>query len=1304
MKLHDYYWGSDDPFEGDRMLWLRSLPAEAQVTKATITLTPEVPTDGKLFKETFVFTTDVGSGELPADDWGITKVPEQPGLFVEVDFHARRTLAAVMGSQGSNIGNVPGTETHGASLQVDMGGSYVGIANDGTFMAPDKTPWVVTLSSVVTPLPGLTVNKFRLSAVPQDPTNPVNATLDVREVTIRPIPTNVSVRLGQMAPFWTRLGELAIGETSPGFADVLNAFLAEAQIENGFYAIPFVVHSDTIARLDVTLNIDYVIEQPVLPPHLPEVTIPYNFSTVPGVDEALTTVSLPREAIPVSGRTGAQVRGEFESTRVASGPIGEEPTTFPVLVSPKCALAQPLESGIEIAVTGIDLPLANTQPGLAGLHVAIQSDADGKPSGEILTSADVRVEKPLPDQSAWGSATLPSEFRVLPGVRYWLVLQSQVGQAYWNATSGTANEPALQCSRDGGLSWRMATAPGAPAPLAALFRLRDTPDRFTVPVQLQIGKGAHAVRRRLDEFAPLGRFEFSFDFAEKLEEYLAGPSVASPCGTGELLTNGNFDQPPHDDATRRLFGFSSKKDEGSLPQPATFVGTIDLSDGIELSYSSKIKLGIDDGDAKEIVLCEDQAATQKTLVEIVKIINGALALNVASHDGKNLILTSPSTGSASQIRFLVPKHSTDDVTERIFGIIPPKVYEGTVKAQIVGIVDLSQGVDLSMERFITLSIDGYSPKLIDCAGAIPAQTKPDEVVTAINNAMDMIVAAYDQTENALKITSPTVGTYSTVQLYTWCRPQVPDNWQGIPGRIVHYRGPETGRRFAVLVAARFVSGKEQMTHFCFLADPNALHALTGEPAELSQRIPVKANCLYLLRTRCQFRRISQFQYMDLKVEETSALPLPPRWHIEWLDANGAPLGTDDETIEITAQSQLVEALVTAPEGAVEADLSFVLPSSSKYVYVLILEEVSFAPTSVALHNGSFGQWTDGANGPLPVGWTRLSGLLQPGVDKKTQQMAGVKLRGDGPEDAVLTQTVEVVAGESYELRVCARPEFPSADDTANRLLQHRARLELRWLDNGLLDEPVILPLDGLDFPSHAWAGVAPVGATRAEVRLVQPRSQGNLLVESVSLERADLVSVPLIFLGEAPGELTVSDLRVTYDLPAPPASSKEPREAAVQMPVVKPKQRISALATEPAAIVAGVGKRFSVILNRLATPVGTIGKLAALDPAVKILGIPRERRLELKAAAEMVLDSTVECAAPFSALADQPLETLMTLSAAELTRTASQPRDRADRLQQKLRALRLLLNNKAFCQMRLSDLLPAARSKLEPSMTNYTFP
>jgi hypothetical protein len=38
----------------------------------------------------------------------------------------------------------------------------------------------------------------------------------------------------------------------------------------------------------------------------------------------------------------------------------------------------------------------------------------------------------------------------------------------------------------------------------------------------------------------------------------------------------------------------------------------------------------------------------------------------------------------------------------------------------------------------------------------------------------------------------------------------------------------------------------------------------------------------------------------------------------------------------------------------------------------------------------------------------------------------------------------------------------------------------------------------------------------------------------VDLARADTVAVPLIFLGEAPGELKLSRLRVAYDMPAPP--------------------------------------------------------------------------------------------------------------------------------------------------------------------------
>src|SRR5437764_4672124 len=220
------------PFEGDLALWLRSLPAGAKVTRATIQLEP-IP-----YQETIDLTV------LPSIR-GVTTVPGAlgTGSFVEVNFHARRTLVSVVGTGGA------------ATLQVDMGGTFVSIADDGSILAPGKTALSVSFPGTVL-LPGLTVSKFRLSLA--------TGTLSVTKVTISSVPANVSVRVGQLPAFWTHLGELAVADTSPDFALVLNAFLATAQPQNGFYAIPFVIHSDTLAQLNATIQVEYVIDQPVL--------------------------------------------------------------------------------------------------------------------------------------------------------------------------------------------------------------------------------------------------------------------------------------------------------------------------------------------------------------------------------------------------------------------------------------------------------------------------------------------------------------------------------------------------------------------------------------------------------------------------------------------------------------------------------------------------------------------------------------------------------------------------------------------------------------------------------------------------------------------------------------------------------------------------------------------------------------------------------------------------------------------------------------------------------------------------------
>lgn len=1076
MELRTEYRGRDDPFEGDCMLWLRSLPAGALVTRATVTVKPA--RSPASFQETFTFSTsDITSEELFHKDWGVFKNPGtgENTTFIEVDFHARRTLARVTGTQNGDVAIPPGI-----TLQVDAGGIFVGVASDGTFIAPDNLPWVVSLSEdIPATLPGLTVNRFKLSGVSQ------SATLDVTKVTIRSAPTNISVRLNQTPPFWTRLGELTTPETSPDFAAVLNDFLRDAAVENGFYVIPFIVHSDTIARLNVALQIDYIIEQAVLPPNLPEANMSYGFSTLPSIDSSVMTAALPRGAIPVAGQTDVDIRGEFQPTRIASGDIGADAETIPVRVSPDLTLAQPIQFDQEIAVTAIDLPLANTNPGLTGLNVSIQADIGGRPFGDILTSAEVIVEKPLPGQSSWGSAALPAPFRVEKGISYWLILQSQVGEAYWTTMPGAVESSILHSSRDGGLSWRPATILDSPSATAALFRLRDTPDRFTVPVQLQIGEGPGAVRRQLNEFLALGRVEFSFDFAEKLAEHLADASLASPCGTDELLTNGDFEQPPHTDATRRIFGFDTAVAQGS---EALIQGTNDLSRGVNLSIERFI----------------------------------TLVTSLGDEGGESGVISV--AGFASE--------TLEPALEDLFAI-----------------------------------------NQIDCAGNTPARTTGEDIEAAINQAVSRgvnlldPVASYNTQNGAISLD----GSSNFLLLLPWIRPTTPLGWQGtagVQGKIWRVKLPTKAQGSTATVSTSEITHHEILTV--------ALEALGTESTVLTQRVNVAPDCTYTLHLIFSFLNWRQplltnalqqsipSAAASISIPNTPDPAAEPFWEVIWLDAEDQRISNEQETLDVfhfkVGSLEMVpqsltefEAQFVAPTGAVQAEIRFVQPPPG----ILILDRISFTPTLKALRNSNFRVWSTPTQveAAAPLGWTIVSGWVEQDRDPVSEQLrGGALLRGSGaegaplPENAILSQTAVVAGGEDYQLVVRAYAKTPSVATPPP--VQQRARLELQWLSDGSPpNSTVTLPLDGRDFLERAWNGTAPMQATQAEIRLIQPQGRGDLVVESVSLARTDRVDVPLIFLAEAPGELTVSNLQVAYDLPnaseppQPPLLPESPAES-----------------------------------------------------------------------------------------------------------------------------------------------------------------
>ncbi|MBV9407284.1 MAG: hypothetical protein JO164_00580, partial [Candidatus Eremiobacteraeota bacterium] len=529
MNASDGYDGSATAFEGDTTLLVRSVPAGARIRRAVLTATPVAGPTGTLFEERIDLSASSNGAAL-----GATKVVVKgTAAFVEVDFHKRRTLAAVTGSGLS-----------GATLQADLGGVYVEINDKGAILTPtDPTKFTVTDGS----LPGLTVGKFKLSAT---------ADLDVTTVTIRTTPANLTVRLGKMPPFWARAGELSAADSSPDFAALLQTFLATATVENGFYLVPLVVHSDTLARLAFTLDLDYLDTVVATPNGLSEITLPYGPGTVDSAPAGLS-VSLPPNAHVVAGATTARVAGQFAATRIVDGhgaPTGPVNVAGTALATPTTSLAQIVDVAQAFSASAIDLSLTGVTR-TAQLGIDLRADLDGKPDGTSLLGGPVQFtlqSTPTPTPT-WVSVPLASAFHFasVGPARYWIVLQSLDGQVTWNtapASATTASLPVLQQTTDGGLSWRAtALSTGAAtqnAPFTTLYRFRYLPDKYQVPIELQVGSGDAMTRVKLDRFAPLSRVDFTLDVPEVADGFntYLGKATPATCSQAEHLANGDFRQ------------------------------------------------------------------------------------------------------------------------------------------------------------------------------------------------------------------------------------------------------------------------------------------------------------------------------------------------------------------------------------------------------------------------------------------------------------------------------------------------------------------------------------------------------------------------------------------------------------------------------------------------------------------------------------------------------------------------------------------------------------------------------------------
>lgn len=536
MFLHDRYDGRGDPFEGDRELCLRRIPAGARIVSARVVVEPlrgEVANEP--FAETLCFDDATGTG-----DWGATKttVEGQPG-WVEVDFHRRRTLAGVAGSQ-----------LEGSTLQVDMGGSWVEINSKGAFLAPN-TDDVFSLGGDNVPLPGLTVLRFKLTQGTKvnnesDPSAGESEAPDITAVTVRSTPSNVSLGLGGLSPFWIHPGEHGRRQTTPDFGQVLQAFLTAAKVEDGFYTVPLVAHSDTIARLALTFELEVQLEQAVLPEGLTDLGLLFDYGGIAKADDGVLELNLPPGAriVESSGRA----MGAFAETRVVHGPIGRVASTETVAISASFVQAQPIVLDHATSASAVDLLLAAVSSKVR-LQLDLRNDADGKPGHESLLSAPVELglARATAGRPTWTSHKLPEEVELADGgAIFWLVLQSLEGEAGWIVERAETPAPALQNSPDT-VAWRQTLRPSNGDPATALFRLRRRPERFEMPIELQVGEGDSAQRLGLERFAAQSRVDLALDLPElagSVNDHLAKVSTTTTPAIpdSEHLANGDFEQ------------------------------------------------------------------------------------------------------------------------------------------------------------------------------------------------------------------------------------------------------------------------------------------------------------------------------------------------------------------------------------------------------------------------------------------------------------------------------------------------------------------------------------------------------------------------------------------------------------------------------------------------------------------------------------------------------------------------------------------------------------------------------------------
>lgn len=1237
MKLRNSV-GGNAPFEGDLTFRWRTIPANAKIVKATATVRPVDSKLGGPFTELLRFTNGTG-------DFGATRAEgtSSGNPWIEVDLHSRRTLARVTGT----FGDAGVNNTGACSLQVDVGGgTYVEINQNGAFRTPSDPPTAsFTLAGSASDLPGLTVAK--LKATSRTAARPVITTLMVRSV-----PTQVSLRVGELAPFFTHVGEMTLAETTADFAAVLQTALTTAKVENGFYDLPITIHSDSIARLKIDLEIEVLAQQDVLPKAVPEIVLPFDTSTLSKSRVAQLSIEVPLNSKVVPGQTSARVRGSFTETRIAFGPTGADNPTAAVEVSPAYSQSQifevgdkvsPISANREISALAVDLLLEALTPS-ARLQLDIRGDFDGKPDEIPLLPAPVEfaIEQRPEKGATWTSVQLPAEFLFAKAKdkpsRYWLLLQSLEGRAAWSVTEiskearATATADKLlnaQRTSDGGLSWQDTSLIStslrdklATPPYVALLRLRDKPKTFKMPIKLQVGSGDKAVEKKLDRFEPLGRVDFTLDteLADGINEYLqADRALALP--DTQHLVNAGFEQwgrvGERMELQRPIFAGVPINKVAFSPD-GTLAYVLDIftfKDGFLLVIDvdcnklkeKKIALGlrdpvafvihpdgtrayVTDGRSLQIVNLETNevlGAPMRILGEGDRVVRNLtlsadgrllywVSLNNSRQNAVRIIDTARLETAPSDLR--VPENVPADIQQ--FSS-PVAVALSPDERRLYMLVDRGAGANFVVEFVNTANFSVDLPSVVVGHEATALALTQDGRRAVVTNMGDDNVSIIDTTTRTAPLValrqpstpvpklSPKVVALSPDGKYAYVCNQgsrsinvidivsrlVVDNFafRDNPSNAIVEAialSPQGDQMYLTNSGNNLVSSIQfgerlpsewqrtsgEVVPLCM---PPPFHLVAGLasatlPTSISQVVPVVAPAAY------------EFSFWGIAVEPREDEP-PAVAEVLWLNSACGLLRTDSlpiEAIEFEGDDQPLDfiagiassateqrpglifhrAQLTSPAGANQAEVRFSVSRNAG----AIIDLVSLAATSELVANGDFQLQKDGQL----VGWTLVPALTRNFTARAAQE--GIQLLNPGGARAELVQTIAAESEQPFTLQFQGEATAFALSETP--------RIELRWLDAGgvAMGEPTLLQILPAGVDTAGASGIVPKESTQVEIHVVVP-TKTTLEVKRVSLRYTKTTTVPVKFIAEAPGDLTVSDVRIAFEQIEPKAPPVGPQ-------------------------------------------------------------------------------------------------------------------------------------------------------------------